>query len=113
MMIPIHLTELEVCILSIKLNHDYKKFAFSVSPVERRDFLPDAILRTIQPDEDGIQEFDFNVSVPIVDDVINEPEELFIIVLSVESSQYSDGLTVNPTRRSSLCRIFDNDGELE
>ena len=49
---------------------------------------------------------------PIVNDEINEPEELFIIVLSIQSSLYSDGLTVNPTQRSSLCRIFDNDGRL-
>ena len=85
---------------------------FSVFPVERRDFSPDAIQITIPPDEDGMQEVDFDVPVPIVDDEINEPEELFIIVLSVESSLNSDGLTVNPTRRSSLCRIFDNDGRL-
>ena len=75
--------------------------------------MPNAISVTIPSDEDGVQKLDFNASVPIVDDDINEPEELFIIVLSVESSQYSDGLTVNPTRRSSLCRIFDNDGVLE
>ena len=74
--------------------------------------MPNAISVTIPSDEDGVQKLDFNASVPIVDDDINEPEELFIIVLSVGSSIDRDGITFNEDRRSSLCRIFDNDGKL-
>ena len=88
----------------------YEYLSLLAFPVERRDFAPDAIPVTIQADDQGIQLNDFEVFIPIVDDAINEPEEVFIVVLSEQSSMNSDGLDFNQDSRSSLCRIFDNDG---
>ena len=46
--------------------------------------------------------------VPLREDEVNEPEELFVIVLTEGSSINSGGLRIS--RPSSLCRIDDNDG---
>ena len=62
-----------------------------------------------QADETGTQINDMAAPIVIFDDEINEDlEEVFIIVLTLENSANPGG--VNITRESSLCRIIDNDG---
>ena len=62
-----------------------------------------------QVDEFGTQINDVPAPIVIFDDEINEaPEEVFIVVLTLESSTNPDSVII--TRDSSLCRIIDNDG---
>ena len=50
------------------------------------------------------------VSVPIVDDDINEaPEQDFVVTLTVETA--TDPNNIRVTGQDSLCRIRDNDGK--
>ena len=64
---------------------------------------------TFQADEFGTQINDVPSPVVIFDDEINEaPEEVFIVVLTLEDSTNPDGVAI--TRNTSLCVIMDNDG---
>ncbi len=62
-----------------------------------------------EADEFGDQVNDVPVPVPITDDAIDEAqEEVFVIDLTLQSSINSQ---ISIGRRSSLCRINDDDGE--
>ena len=62
-----------------------------------------------EPDEFGDAINDVSVPVPIVDDEIDEAqEEVFVVDLTLSSS-INNQITIS--RRSSLCRINDDDGE--
>ena len=62
-----------------------------------------------ETDELGNQVNDVAVLVPITDDDIDEAqEEVFVIDLTLQSSINSQ---ISIGRRSSLCRINDDDGE--
>ena len=64
---------------------------------------------TFQADKFGRQINDMAAPIVIFDDEINEAlEEVFIVVLTLESS--TDPGSVIITRVSSVCRIIDNDG---
>ena len=64
---------------------------------------------TFQADEFGPQINDMPTPIVIFDDEINEAlEEVFIVVLTLESSTNPDSVII--TRVASLCRIIDNDG---
>ena len=64
---------------------------------------------TFQADEFGHQINDMAAPIVIFDDEINEAlEEVFIVVLTMESSTNPGSVII--TRESSLCRIIDNDG---
>ena len=66
------------------------------------------IMVTFQPDESGDEVSNMTVSVPIVDDSIDEaPVEVFVTVLTVINQTSG----VNSTRASTLARIEDNDGK--
>ena len=66
-------------------------------------------MATFPSDEFGTQINDLAAPIVIFDDEINEaPEEVFIVVLSLQSSTKPDSVII--TRESSLCRIIDNDG---
>ena len=78
-------------------------------PPDREDFSPDVIIVTFQADEAGTQINDMPAPITILDDQLNEAlEEVFIVVLTLESSTDPGGVII--TRESSLCRIIDNDG---
>ena len=63
------------------------------------------------PDEDEAVN-DGGVFVPIVNDLINEAtEQVFIVRLNLVDSLNPDSVLLVPTRRTSLCRIRDNDGK--
>lgn len=77
-------------------------------PPDRQDFSSDVFLLTFQADEFGPMIIDVGAQMVIFDDEINEArEEVFIVVLTLKSSTNPN---VVITRRSSLCRIVDNDG---
>ena len=80
----------------------------AANPEDRRDFELDPIFVTFQADEQGPEQNERRVLVPLREDQFNEPEELFVIVLTEGSSINSGGLRIS--RPSSLCRIVDNDG---
>ena len=81
----------------------------SAYPPDREDFFSDVIMVTFPADEIGPQINDVAASIVIFDDEINEAlQEVFIVVLSLESST-NPGIVVI-SRASSLCRIIDNDG---
>ncbi len=62
-----------------------------------------------EADEFGNQVNDVAVPVPITDDAIDEAqEEVFVIDLTLQLSINSQ---ISIGRRSSLCRITDDDGE--
>ena len=64
---------------------------------------------TFEADEFGRQINDMAAPVNISDDELNEAlEEIFIVVLSLDSSANPGGVIIS--RESSLCRIIDNDG---
>ena len=78
-------------------------------PPDREDFSSDVIVVTFQADEMGTQINDLAAPVVIFDDEINEAlEEVFIVVLTLQSSTDPDSVII--TRKSLLCRIIDNDG---
>ena len=83
-------------------------YIHAANPEDRRDFELDPISVTFQADEQGPEQNEHRVLVPLRDDQVNEPEELFVIVLTEGSSINSGGLRIS--RPSSLCRIVDNDG---
>ena len=77
-------------------------------PPDREDFSSDVVIVTFQSDETGTQINDIPAPIVIFDDEINEAlKEIFIVVLTLESSTNPD--SVITTRVSSLCRIIDND----
>ena len=66
-------------------------------------------MATFPADEFGPQINDLAAPIVIFDDEINEaPEEVFIVVLSLQSSTNPDSVIIG--RAFSLCRIIDNDG---
>ena len=81
----------------------------SAYPPDREDFSSDVIMVTFPADEGGAQINDVAAPIVIFDDEINEAlQEVFIVVLSLESSTNPGNVVIS--RASSLCRIIDNDG---
>lgn len=75
----------------------------------RGDFSTDVITVRFEADEIGSPINDVFVQVPIFNDGIEEAiEEVFVIDLTLNSSINSQ---ISIIRRSSLCRINDDDGE--
>ena len=78
-------------------------------PPDREDFSSEVAVVIFQADEFGPQINDVPAPIVIFDDEINEAlEEIFIVVLTLESSSNPAGVAI--TRECSLCRIIDNDG---
>ena len=80
----------------------------AANPEDQRDFELESIPVMFGADEQGPEQNELEVLVPLREDEVNEPEELFVIVLTEGSSISSGGLRIS--RPSSLCRIDDNDG---
>ncbi len=84
----------------------FKAYFFSAE--ERQDFNSSVIRITFQADEFGPQLNDVAAPVQIFDDDIDESqEEVFIIDLTSNSNNPN----IQISRRSSLCKISDNDGK--
>ena len=63
-----------------------------------------------EADEDGDPVSEAFVPVPTIDDDINEPEQLFVLFLTLVGTVNPDGID-GTTRRMSIARILDNDGK--
>ncbi len=103
--------------IATDLTKNYTKFAILLiiivnvfpSASERQDFNSSVLTVIFQADEIGLQISDILVPVGIFDDDIDEAqEEVFIIDLTLQSS-INNSLEI--ARRSSLCRINDDDGK--
>ena len=77
------------------------------------DFNNSVIMVTFEADElRATPETTRTVPIPIFDDAIDEAsQELFVVSLSVSDSVGPGGVRV--TRRTSECKIADNDGEFK
>ena len=68
----------------------------------------DAMVRVIfDPDEDMDNSVQ-NAPIPVVDDLINEAEQVFVVQLKLNSSTNPGSVSLTQ-RPASLCRIVDND----
>ena len=57
--------------------------------------------------------FDFDVSIPLLDDTIREPEEYFLLILDARQSPATDSITFTSGRDCiSMDISADEDGEL-
>ncbi len=76
---------------------------------ERKDFNNSVLTVIFEADEIGDAINDVSVPVGIFDDEIDEAkEEVFVVDLTLGSA-INNQITIS--RRSSLCRIYDDDGE--
>ncbi len=79
-----------------------------MSPEDRRDFNSTSISVTFQPDEIGDEISTVSVSVPVVNDVIDEATEVFVsTIIDVQASRRE---VVSTARTSALGSIQDDDG---
>ncbi len=79
-----------------------------MSPEDRRDFNNTSLSVIFQPDERGDKISTVSVSIPVVDDVIDEAIEVFVsTIIDVQASRRE---VVSTARISTLGSIQDNDG---
>ena len=75
-------------------------------PFAATDFIDSEIFVTLQP---GVGMTD--VIFPIIDDLIlEEVEEGFLAIISLESAMFPDLIDIDASSRRTLIRIRDNDG---
>ena len=80
-------------------------------PLERQDFSTEVISITFPADElIGSAVTSIDTAVTIIDDVINEADEFFIVVLTLSNENATDPSKVR-LQESSVVKIVDNDGE--
>ena len=81
-------------------------------PEEKRDFSTDPVNITFNADE-GSAEPERSISIPIVNDGVDEAiEENFIVLLTLVEASNLSGVNVSqPARISSVCHIVDVDGK--